>query len=34
LGVAYPSIAAHGHADANAFTLSLDLADVFVDPGT
>lgn len=30
----YLSIAAHGHADANAFTLSLDDEDVLVDPGT
>lgn len=30
----YLSIAAHGHADANALTLSLDDEDVLVDPGT
>ena len=30
----YLAIAAHGHADANAFTLSLDDRDVLVDPGT
>ncbi len=30
----YLAIAAHGHADANAFTLSLDGVDIFVDPGT
>jgi hypothetical protein len=30
----YLSIAAHGHADANAITLSLDGEDIFVDPGT
>ncbi len=30
----YLSIAAHGHADANAFTLSLDDEEIFVDPGT
>jgi hypothetical protein len=30
----YLSIAAHGHADANAFTLMLDDVAVFVDPGT
>jgi len=30
----YLSIAAHGHADANAFTLCLDDEPVFVDPGT
>jgi hypothetical protein len=30
----YLSIAAHGHADANALTLSLNGVDVFVDPGT
>ncbi|SEG59869.1 heparinase II/III family protein [Bosea lathyri] len=30
----YLSIAAHGHADANAITLSLDDQDIFVDPGT
>lgn len=28
------SIAAHGHADANAFTLALDEEPVLVDPGT
>ena len=30
----YLSIAAHGHADANAVTLSLDDEEIFVDPGT
>lgn len=30
----YLSIAAHGHADANAFVLSLDDEEIFVDPGT
>lgn len=30
----YLSIAAHGHADALAFTLSLDGAPILVDPGT
>lgn len=30
----YLSIAAHGHADALSFTLSLDGADILVDPGT
>lgn len=30
----YLSIAAHGHADANAFTLALNDKDIFVDPGT
>ena len=30
----YLAIAAHGHADANAFTLALDGEDVLVDPGT
>jgi Heparinase II/III-like protein len=30
----YLSIAAHGHADALSFTLSLDNEDIFVDPGT
>ncbi len=30
----YLSIAAHGHADALAFTLSLDNEDIIVDPGT
>ena len=30
----YLSIAAHGHADALSFTLSLDNEDIIVDPGT
>ena len=30
----YLSIAAHGHADANAITLSLDDREILVDPGT
>src|ERR1700731_4936296 len=30
----YLSIAAHGHADANAVTLSLDDRPILVDPGT
>jgi len=30
----YLSIAAHGHADALAFTLSLDGTEILVDPGT